>query len=159
MNRFERTRHSCPRCQKTNTGERMYRWSLGLLLAAAWLVFPKVACAAGMPREIDTYIQKVLRDWELPGAAIAIVKDGHLVAAKGYGVRERGKPDRVDANTIFDAASITKAFTAAAIGSLVDEKKQSWDEPVRTYLPKLEFSDPYLTANVTLRDLLCHRVG
>lgn len=109
--------------------------------------------------EVDRYIEKARREWGIPGAAIAVVRDGHIVTAKGYGVRELGRPGHVDGDTLFDAASLTKAFTAAAIASLVDEKRMSWDEPVRRYLPALEFPDPFLTANVTVRDLLCHRTG
>jgi CubicO group peptidase (beta-lactamase class C family) len=118
---------------------------------------PKAPKREAFPRELDAYIAAALREWDLPGAAVAVVKDGQLVVAKGYGVRELGRPEKVDENTIFDMASLTKSFTAAAISSLVDEHKLSWDVPVRTYLPTLEFSDPYLTDHVTLRDLLCHR--
>jgi CubicO group peptidase (beta-lactamase class C family) len=100
-----------------------------------------------------------LHDWDLPGAAIAVVKDGRVIVARGYGVLELGKPDRVDADTMFGAASLTKSFTAAAIASLVDDKVLAWDDPVRRHLPALELPDPYLTANVTIRDLLCHRTG
>ena len=139
------------------------RACMGLALFLAAAAVPARATTsvkrAGFPRELDAYVATVLRQWDLPGAAVAVVKDGQVVVAKGYGVRELGKPDLVDANTIFDVASLTKSFTAAAIASLVDEKKMSWDAPVRNYLPTLEFSDPYLTANVTLRDLLCHRTG
>ncbi|MGH9958673.1 MAG: serine hydrolase domain-containing protein [Pyrinomonadaceae bacterium] len=78
------------------------------------------------PKELDEYIAAAVKDWEIPGAAIAIVKDGKVIVAKGYGVRQLGKPELVDANTIFDAASLTKSFTAAAIASLVDERKMSW---------------------------------
>ncbi|MGH9949451.1 MAG: serine hydrolase domain-containing protein, partial [Pyrinomonadaceae bacterium] len=113
----------------------------------------------GFPNELEAYIASTLKEWEIPGAAIAVVKDGKIIVAKGYGVRELGKPGRVDENTIFDAASLTKAFTAAAIASLVDEKKMSWDDPVKRYIPTIEFPDPYLTANITMRDLLCHRTG
>src|SRR5262245_26225129 len=74
------------------------------------------------PRELEASFAETLRKWELPGAALAVVKDGRVLVAKGYGVREMGKPDRVDADTIFDAASLTKSFTAAAIATLVDEK-------------------------------------
>jgi CubicO group peptidase (beta-lactamase class C family) len=119
----------------------------------------KSARAEDFPRELETYVTETLREWDVPGAALAVVKDGRVLVAKGYGVREVGKPDRVDADTIFDTASLTKSFTAAAIATLVDEKTMSWDDPVRRYLPSLEFSDPYLTANVTIRDLLCHRTG
>jgi CubicO group peptidase (beta-lactamase class C family) len=117
------------------------------------------AAAAGFPAELDDYVAQALRDWDVPGAALAVVKDAEVVAVRGYGVRELGKPARVDAETIFDTASLTKAFTAAAIATLVDEGKLSWDEPVHHYLPALEFSDSYLTENLTLRDLLAHRTG
>lgn len=117
------------------------------------------AAAGSFPKELDDYLAAAVRDWELPGLAVAVVKDGRVVVARGYGVRELGKPERIDENTIFDAASLTKSFTAAAVASLVDEKKMAWDEPVRRYIPALEFPDPYLTANVTVRDLLCHRTG
>jgi CubicO group peptidase (beta-lactamase class C family) len=108
---------------------------------------------------LEEYIAKATRDWELPGAAIAVVKDGHVLVTRGYGVRELGKPAPVDAETIFDIASLTKSFTAAAIGALVDDGTLSWDDPVSRILPEVEFADPYLTANVTLRDLLAHRTG
>lgn len=117
------------------------------------------ASPAGLPAEVDNYVAQSLQEWDVPGAALAIVKDGEVVAVKGYGVRELGKPARVDADTIFDTASLTKAFTATAIAALVDEGKLSWDEPVHHYLPALEFSSAYLTQNVTLRDLLSHRTG
>ncbi|PYS62260.1 MAG: hypothetical protein DMF74_13945 [Acidobacteria bacterium] len=111
------------------------------------------------PKELDEYVAATVRDWEIPGVAVAVVKDGKVIAARGYGVREMGKPETIDENTIFDAASLTKSFTVAAIASLVDEKKMSWDDPVKRYIPTIEFPDPYLTANITMRDLLCHRTG
>jgi CubicO group peptidase (beta-lactamase class C family) len=137
----------------------------GLLLIALLPSLPTPLHAAtperydDLPRALDRYIAATLREWDLPGAALAVVKDGRVVVAKGYGVRELGKPERVDENTLFDVASLTKAFTAAAVGCLVDEGKMRWDAPVRAYLPSIEFPDPYLTANVTVRDLLCHRAG
>jgi CubicO group peptidase (beta-lactamase class C family) len=114
---------------------------------------------AGFPESLDRYIEQAVRDWEVPGLAIAIVRNDSVLIAKGYGVRELGKPERVDANTVFNVASLTKSFTATAAAMLVDENKLSWDAPARRYLPGLEFSDPYLTANVTMRDLLSHRTG
>ena len=114
---------------------------------------------AGFPETLDHYIEKAVRDWEVPGLAIAIVRNDSVLVAKGYGVRELGKPERVDGNTVFNIASLTKSFTAAAAAMLVDEGKLSWDAPARRYLPGLEFSDPYLTAQVTMRDLLSHRTG
>ena len=113
----------------------------------------------GLPADLDAYIAKVLADWQLPGIAIAVVRNDSVLAAKGYGVREIGRPERVDEHTVFDAASLTKSFTATALAMLVDEGKIHWDDPVRRHLPEIELPDPYLTANVTLRDLLAHRTG
>jgi CubicO group peptidase (beta-lactamase class C family) len=115
--------------------------------------------SAGFPEALDRYIEQAMRDWEVPGLAIAVVRNDTVLAAKGYGVRELGKPERVDANTVFNIASLTKSFTTTAAAMLVDEGKLSWDAPARTYLPALEFSSPYLTSEVTMRDLLSHRTG
>ena len=122
-------------------------------------VTPLSAVQDSFPSSLDAYVAGAIRTMDLPGAAIAVVKDGRVIAAKGYGVRELGKPDPIDAQTIFDIASVTKGFTSAVIASLVDEGKLGWDVPVRTYLPALEFPDPYVTAHATLRDLLSHRTG
>ncbi|HJQ10336.1 MAG TPA: serine hydrolase [Gemmatimonadaceae bacterium] len=111
------------------------------------------------PAELDRYIEKAMRDWEVPGLAIAVVRNDSVLVAKGYGVRELGKPDRVDANTVFNIASLTKSFTTAAAATLVDEGMISWDTPVHRLLPEYELRDSYLTQNVTLRDLLSHRTG
>jgi CubicO group peptidase (beta-lactamase class C family) len=85
--------------------------------------------------ELDAYVAKAVRDWKVPGLAIAVVKDDSVVLAKGYGVRALGKPEAVDAGTRFAIGSTTKAMTAVALGMLVDEGKVQWDEPVVTYLP------------------------
>lgn len=114
---------------------------------------------AGFTPELDAYIAKAVRDWELPGLAIAVVRNDSLLVAKGYGVREMGKPDPVDGNTLFDVASLTKSFTAAGAALLVDEGKLRWDDYVRQHLPSVRFPDPYLDKHVTLRDLLSHRTG
>jgi CubicO group peptidase (beta-lactamase class C family) len=111
------------------------------------------------PAEIDRYVQKALVDWGVPGIAVAVVRGDTVLFAKGYGVRELGQSGRVDEHTVFDAASITKSFTATAAAILVDEGRLRWDDRVQQYLPELEFPEPYLTANMTLRDLLSHRVG
>jgi CubicO group peptidase (beta-lactamase class C family) len=114
---------------------------------------------AGLPAALDGFVRKVIKEWQLPGLMIAVVRNDSVVVARGYGVREIGKPAQVDEHTVFDAASLTKSFTATAVAMLVDEGKMRWDDPVRRYLPEIEFSDPYLTANVTIRDLLAHRTG
>jgi len=110
-------------------------------------------------KSLDQYYAKALTDWAVPGMAIAIVKDDSVVFAKGYGVREVGKPERVDQHTMFAIASNTKAFTAASLAILIDEGKLSWDDKVVKYLPDFQLYDPYVTYNMTIRDLLCHRSG
>ncbi|HEY0428837.1 MAG TPA: serine hydrolase [Pyrinomonadaceae bacterium] len=109
--------------------------------------------------EIDAYAEKVRVDWNVPGFAIAIVKDDKVIFAKGYGVRELGKPDKVDENTLFAIASNTKAFTTASLSILIDEKKLSWDDKVTKYLPEFQMYDPYVTREMTIRDLVSHRSG
>src|SRR5688572_33109988 len=79
-------------------------------------------------KEIDAYAQTVMDTWKGPGMAIAIVKNDKVVSARGYGVRELGKPDKVDENTVFAIASNSKAFTTASLAILVDEKKINWDD-------------------------------
>jgi CubicO group peptidase (beta-lactamase class C family) len=100
-----------------------------------------------------------MKDWGVPGVAIAVVKDDRVVLAKGYGVRELGKPEPVDERTLFAIGSSSKAFTAAAIAMLVDEKKLKWDDPATQYLPGFQLYDPYVTRELSVRDLLTHRVG
>ena len=100
-----------------------------------------------------------MQEFDVPGMAVAIVKDGRLVVAKGYGVRELGKPGKVDEHTLFGIASNTKAFTATALGMLVDEKKMSWNDPVMKDLPGFAMFDPYVSQQLMVRDALSHRSG
>lgn len=111
------------------------------------------------PAELDRYIQKVLVDGQIPGIAIGIVRNDSVLVTKGYGVRELGKPDRVDENTVFDIASLAKSFTAAAVAMLVDRGTLQWDDPVRKYLPELVLPNEQLTSQATVRDFLSHRTG
>ena len=104
-------------------------------------------------KEIDAYANTVMDTWHGPGMAIAIVKDDKAVFAKGYGVRELGKPDKVDENTLFAIASNSKAFTAASLAILVDEKKIAWNDKVSKYLPDFQMYDPWVTSELTIRDL------
>lgn len=105
----------------------------------------------------DDYVNKALREWEVPGLAIAIIKDDRIVLAKGYGERKLGDPAPVNERTLFAIGSSSKAFTAAAIAMLVDEGKLKWDDPVTKYLQGVELYDPYVTRELTVRDLLSHR--
>ncbi len=112
-------------------------------------------------KEIDDYANTVISTWKDSGAgmAIAVVKDDKVVLQKGYGVRELGKPEKVDENTIFEIASNSKAFTTASLAILVDEKKLSWNDKVSKYLPDFQMYDPWVTNELTVRDLVTHRVG
>ncbi|XOV93822.1 MAG: serine hydrolase [Bacteroidota bacterium] len=109
--------------------------------------------------DIDKYIIKARQDWEIPGMAVAIVKDGEIVLSRGYGVLKSGNPERVDGNTLFAIASNTKAFISASLSLLVDQGKLSWHDKVHEILPSFELFDPYVTAHTNVEDLLCHRVG
>ena len=112
-----------------------------------------------LPRDLDRYVADVLRAFEVPGVGLAIVKDGQVVLARGYGVRKLGDPTPVDARTLFGIASNTKAFTATSLGLLVEEGKLEWDAPVIRYLPWFQMWDPWVTRELTVRDLLVHRSG
>jgi CubicO group peptidase (beta-lactamase class C family) len=109
--------------------------------------------------KVDDYIKKAKKQWNIPGLAIAIVKDGKVLFSKGYGVREYGKKEKTTDESLFAIASNTKAFTASALSILVEKGEISWDDPVQKYLPYFQLYDPYVSANMTIRDLLCHRSG
>ena len=104
-------------------------------------------------------VERARKEFDVPGIAVAIVKDGKVVLAKGYGVRKQGEPAPVTAHSLFRIASNTKAFTAAALAMLVDEGKIRWDDPVMQHMPGFQMYDPYVTREMTVRDLLVHRSG
>lgn len=118
-----------------------------------------VAAPAADIVALDAFIAKALVDYRVPGAAVAVIRDGQVVLLKGYGVRDVTKPDAVDEHTIFQLASLTKAFTGAAAATVVDQGKLEWDTPITTYLPEFVGADPYMTRWLTMRDLLAHRTG
>jgi CubicO group peptidase (beta-lactamase class C family) len=111
------------------------------------------------PAELDRWVARAMQTFDVPGLALAVVKDDAVVVAKGFGVRKLGDPAPVDSKTLFGIASNTKAFTATAIGLLVEEKKIEWDTPVVRYLPAFAMWDPFVTRELTVRDLLVHRSG
>jgi CubicO group peptidase (beta-lactamase class C family) len=133
----------------------------------AFLIPALVGLALGAPAQssspdfakLDAYIEKARAEWEVPGLAVAVVKDGRVAFAKGYGVKEKGHSERVDADTLFAIASNTKAFTSAALGVLVDEKKLKWDDRVSDILPYFQLYDPWVSHEMRVDDLLCHRSG
>lgn len=139
---------------KTN---RIQTLVLALLLTMG--AAPCVIAQESPLQGFDEYVTKALKDWDVPGAGISVVKDGKIVLAKGYGVRKIGDPAPVDERTIFAIGSSSKAFTAAALAMLVDEGKIKWDDPASKYLPGFELYDPYASKEMTVRDLLCHRSG
>lgn len=109
--------------------------------------------------ELDAFVEQTRKQFDVPGIALAIVQDGKIVFERGYGVREMGKPALVDAHTQFAIASNTKAFTAAALARLADEGKLSFDDRVIDHLPWFRMSDPYVTREMRIKDLLSHRSG
>jgi CubicO group peptidase (beta-lactamase class C family) len=114
--------------------------------------------AAGVP-DLDAWVERARETFEVPGIGVTIVKDGEVVLVKGYGVRRLGEPDPVDERSRFGIASNTKAFTATALGLLVEEGKLEWDGRVIDYLPWFQMWDPWVTREITVRDLLVHRSG
>ena len=112
-----------------------------------------------LPADLDGYVTQVMKTFEVPGLSLAVVKDGTVLLARGYGVRRMGSPAPVDGKTRFGIASNTKVFTATALGLLVEEGKLAWDAPVIQYLPAFAMYDPFVTRELTIRDLLVHRSG
>lgn len=124
-----------------------------------FLLFLLLAAAAFAQDSIDTVVEKARKTFDVPGIAVAVVKDNQVVFAKGFGVRKLGDLAPVTANTLFGIASNTKAFTAASLAMLVDEGKIHWTERVIDYLPSFQMSDPYVTREMRVKDLLVHRSG
>ena len=120
---------------------------------------PAAAPAVASSFDLEQDVTRVMKAFDVPGIAIAIVKDGQVVAARGFGVRKLGEPAKVDGKTLFEIASNSKAFTAAALAMLVDEGKLEWDDPVVKHLPDFQMYDAYVTREMTVRDLLTHRSG
>ncbi len=134
-----------------------------VLAALAAVVAAAPALAEAKPAaplaSLDAFAARAMREFGVPGMAVAVVKDGRVVLAKGYGVRRIGETAAVDADTLFGIASNTKAFTAAALSLLVEDGKLSWDDPVTKHLPQFQMWDPWVTREVTVRDLVTHRAG
>lgn len=125
-----------------------------------------LACAplasAAVPTELqrlDATVERVRSQFDVPGIAVAVVKDGQVVLERGYGVRELGKPAPVQADTLFAIASNTKAFTATSLNLLAEQGRLKMDDRVIDHLPGFRMSDPYVTGEMRIRDLLSHRSG
>ncbi len=120
---------------------------------------PEAERAKMLLEKFEPQIVKALEDFEVPGAAVGVVVDGHVVFAKGFGYRDLEKKLPVNSETLFALGSCTKAFTGFAMGNLVDDGLISWDQPVIDVLPQFRLWDQYATTNLTIRDLLTHRTG
>ena len=137
------------------------------LFLAAFLVAGMIFCAGctSAPQKnpksdgFDDVVAAKMAEYKVPGAVVGIVENDTVVYLKGFGVRETGKPEKVDPDTRFQVASISKYFNAAGIGTLVEEGKLDWDTPVVTYLKGFALKDTYAGEHTTLRDLLTHRTG
>jgi len=131
------------------------RLVVAIFVAFAGSVWAQVA----PPADLDSYVANSMRTFDVPGMAVAIVKDSKIVLTKGYGVRKLGDTTPVDEHTMFGIGSNTKAFTTAALATLVDAGELSWDDPVYQRLPGFVMYDPYVAREMTIRDLLTHRSG
>lgn len=137
----------------------MLKYFFAGLLFLSWPVFIFAQDYAEKIDYLDQYIQQAQSDWEVPGLAVAVVKNGEILLAKGYGNRSLEGSEPVDKSTIFGIASTTKAMTAAAMGMLVDEGKVSWDDRVADHWPEFQLYDPYVTRELRVRDLFTHNAG
>src|SRR5688500_424074 len=108
---------------------------------------------------IDKLVEDALKEWQVPGAAIAIIRGDEVVYLKGYGVRELGSTQPVTPDTLFAIGSTSKAFTTTAMAILVEDGKMKWDDPVRKHIDFFRLSDPLANEYVTMRDLVTHRTG
>ena len=146
-------------CARLPRRARLLRTLTGVALALTLAVPHAARAQQGALEGLDAYVEKAMKDWAVPGLALVVVKGDSVIYAKGYGVADLATGAPVDENTLFAIASTSKAFTAAALGMLVDDGKVSWDDRVIDRLPGFGLSDPFVTAHVTVRDLLTHRIG
>ena len=130
-----------------------------LTLALILVTLQGLNAQPSLPSDLDSFVERLRTQFEVPGISLTIVKDGKILLAKGFGIKRMGSPEKVDDGTVFAIASNTKAFTATALGMLVEEGKIKWDDPVIYYLPWFRLSSPFVTAELTVRDLLVHRSG
>lgn len=130
-----------------------------LIVSLPMLVSAQEKAEGKLIKELDSTLSQMVDDWDTPGMAVAIVKNDSIWLSKGYGVKNIKTGERVNENSIFPIASITKSFTSASIARLVDRGKLHWDDKVQQHLPWFKLYSPYVTENMTIRDLLCHRSG
>lgn len=115
--------------------------------------------ARGIPADFDATVARAMATFKVPGLAVAVVKNDSVIFAKGYGVRALGAPEPVTPHSLFAVGSTSKAFTVAVLQQLEQEGKLRLDDPATQYLPSLQLYDPYVTRELTVRDLVTHRSG
>lgn len=129
---------------------------LGFAILAITSTLKAQALTSG---EIDSLVERSIKAFDVPGISVGVIKDGKIVYAKGHGVRSLNTKQPMDENTLVGIASNSKAFTAVALGILVDEGKIKWDDRVQDYIPEFKLYAPYVSENFTIKDLLTHRSG
>jgi CubicO group peptidase (beta-lactamase class C family) len=129
------------------------------ILFLSFVLLHFIVSAQSTEQKIDSYLSAAIAEWNIPGVSIAIVKDGEVVLSKGYGVSDVRTGKKTSDKSLFAIASNTKAYTSAAIATLVEQGKLNWDDKVVDYLPYFKMYDPYVTAEFTISDLLSHRSG
>lgn len=148
-----------------NFHQRLLPLCLCLALALTSLAQEQIVAPSTPPAkqatiaDLESYVETTRQQWQVPGLAIAIVKDDQVVLSKGFGNRKSGSPETVDQHTLFAIASNSKAFTSAALAILVDEGKLKWDDRVTQHLPWFRLHDELATREIRVNDLLCHRSG
>lgn len=130
-----------------------------LALFITFLTFAPLLHAQVDPKAIDKVVRQTMAAWKIPGAAVAVVKDDRVVWVAGYGSKDLSGSNPVTADTLFQIASTTKAFTTTAMAMLVGEGKMSWDDPVRKHVEYFRLADLCADAHVTLRDIVSQRTG
>ena len=130
-----------------------------ITLVLCFLTLQNISAQVITPPQIDALVEKVLKAFDVPGISVGIIKDDKLIFAKGYGVRSLDSKKPMDENTLVGIASNSKAFTAAALGMLIDEGKLKWDSKVTDFIPEFKMYNPYVTEEFTVADLLTHRSG
>src|SRR6476620_8245631 len=158
---------SCAQSRRTDRLRSKSKVSVSRIVIGCWTF--SLRCSSHVQAEndnvaerltgLDTYIEKILKDWNAPGLGVGVVVNDRLVFAKGYGYRDYEKKLPFTPSTLYQIASNSKLFTAVAAGLLVEEGKLTWDKPVRESVPSIQFYNDFLNSTVTLRDMLSHRTG
>src|ERR1700712_2086587 len=139
--------------------KKLYLFLISITIVTSFAEAQGIDRSKFIKDSLDTYINRALTNWRIPGVAVCIVKDGKVVMMKGYGIKELGLNNKVDENTLFMIGSNTKAFTATALAMLQTQGKLSLDDKVTKYIPEFRLDNKFAGEEAIVRDLLCHRIG